>query len=245
MGESRPVIDTTNDFANERPPQLSQCEWDPDTWSKTLREYHCLLWSRPLPGSGVACALTYAPPPGPLALRSGLDGFSVSSDGIVITYACRKTMQHLASSLPPDERSSFFAQASTIGGRILFPSNRMGGPTINQSRGLHPWISDRFDLTLECIRMHYSGDYTSPIGSTLRRYVEFFALFGDFLGYVTFFLLQDLVTPDYLEVRFLLPFKGFGATSARPQTPAEYVAFRDASVNFVRARNARINELGL
>jgi hypothetical protein len=240
----KPVIDTTNDFASERPPHLSQCEWDPDKWSETLREYHCLLWSGPLPGSDVACALASASPPQSLALHSGVSEFSVSSDSIVITYACRESMQHLTSVLPPDELATFFSEASTIGGRIIFPSKRIEGQTINQRRGFHPWISDRFDLTLECIRLHFSGDYTSPIGRTLRLYAAFFDLFGDFRKYVDFFLLRDLVTSDYSAVRFFLPFQGFGANPL-PQTTDEYLAFRDASVNFVRARNARIDQLGL
>jgi integrase len=41
------MIDTTFDFRSDTPPGL-----DPDTYSPTLRRYHRLLWSKPLP-SGV------------------------------------------------------------------------------------------------------------------------------------------------------------------------------------------------
>ena len=70
--------------------------------------------------------------------------------------------------------------------------------TINQARGCLRRISDRLDLTLECIRRHYLGlDDPSRLGETLKLYSDFFALFESFRGYVDFFLLQDLVTDDY------------------------------------------------
>jgi hypothetical protein len=36
----------------------------------------------------------------------------------------------------------------------------------------------------------------NPLSVTLSRYTDFFALFGDFRSYVSFFLLDDLVTED-------------------------------------------------
>jgi Family of unknown function (DUF6994) len=78
-------------------------------------------------------------------------------------------------------------------------------PTINQARGTNQKIEDRFGLTLECIRRHYVGG-VSPLKDDLARYASFFTLFGTFRGYVDFFLLQDLVTPDYFTVRFWTPF---------------------------------------
>jgi hypothetical protein len=56
------------------------------------------------------------------------------------------------------DANDFYRIACTIGGYIVFPRNRPGqtGQTINQSGGFHPAIRDRFDLTLECIRRHYS-----------------------------------------------------------------------------------------
>lgn len=41
-----------------------------------------------------------------------------------------------------------------------------------------------FDLTVEC-RRHYAGE-VSPLSDTLGRYSDFFALFGDFKGFVKF-----------------------------------------------------------
>jgi hypothetical protein len=43
----------------------------------------------------------------------------------------------------------------TMGGMMLFPSNVVEGKmTINGARGCHPRLKDRFDLTVECIRLH-------------------------------------------------------------------------------------------
>ena len=76
-----------------------------------------------------------------------------------------------------------------MGGMIIFPANRVEGKsTINGARGFHPLIKDRIDLTLECIRRYYNNEI-SPLTEVLTRYTDFFALFGNFKGYVEFFLL--------------------------------------------------------
>jgi hypothetical protein len=75
-----------------------------------------------------------------------------------------------------------------MGGMMVFPGNQVDRkPTINVARGFHPRISDRMDLTLECVRRYY-GQEPSPLAVTLGRYAGFFALFEDFQGYVDFFL---------------------------------------------------------
>jgi len=83
-----------------------------------------------------------------------------------------------------------------MGGIIMWPGWQVGGPTMNQARGFgakaKATIGDPLDLTLECIRRAYIGDSddaVNPLGSTLTRYWEFFALFGDFDGYIKFWLL--------------------------------------------------------
>lgn len=122
------------------------------------------------------------------------------------------------------------------------------GPTINQARGVHPQIADRFDLTLECIRRHYlDPDKPNLLSDRLRYYGDFFALFRDFDAYVRFFLLDDLLTPDRDAVRSLFPgdvITGFTAP-AHAVTPEEYSAFRLNSLEFVQARSGRIRALGL
>ena len=103
-----------------------------------------------------------------------------------------------------------------------------------------PRIKDRFDLTVECIRRHYSNE-TSPLTDTLARYADFFRLFCDFRGYVEFFLLQDLVTEDCSAVRFFSPFDDF-RTSPLPGSVSEYLDYRQLAMSFIEARNRRILE---
>ena len=144
--------------------------------------------------------------------RSEVGEFFLSSDAVIPTLS-RQTpylAHHQADSL--EEREAFHGIGYTIGGMMVFPGNRVDRKmTINGARGFHPRIKDRFDLTVECIRRHYSNE-RSPLSDTLARYADFFALFGDFPGYVEFFLLQDLVTEDYSAVRFFTPFEDFNTS---------------------------------
>lgn len=115
----------------------------------------------------------------------------LSSDIIVVSLSYRGEVAVVASQFPPAGFAQFVRNARTISGHLVFPANRIGGKvTINGARGFHPLIRDRGDLTLECIRRHYAGD-DNPLAKTLTRYSAFFELFGDFAGYVDFFLLQE------------------------------------------------------
>jgi len=98
-------------------------------------------------------------------------------------------------------------------------------------------IDDRFDLTLECIRLFYLGQ-RSPLYDTFLRYKNFFELFDNFIGYIHFFLLEDLIDKNQ-EVRFYLPFDDF---KTRPtfSTIDEYLLYKNKVVNFIRSRNNRI-----
>ena len=127
----------------------------------------------------------------------------------------------------------------TIGGMMIFPAKRISGKqTINGARGLTRSIADRIDLTLECIRRHYLGQ-ASPLDRTLTRYTDFFELFDNIRGYVDFFLLQDLMSDDYLSVKFFMPFDNFKPPSV-PQDIDTYREFRRRSIDFIKARNQRI-----
>jgi Family of unknown function (DUF6994) len=61
---------------------------------------------------------------------------------------------------------------------------------------------------VESIRRHHR-DAWSPLADVLARYRDFFAAFGDFRGYVDFWLLQDMVIDDYSAIRFFTPFDEF------------------------------------
>jgi hypothetical protein len=214
---------------------------DPDSHSSTLRRYHQLLWSKPLPG-GDPFDLHADKWGAYLYHRSELGEFFLSSDAVIPTFShkCRR----IISQLPEGEFEAFYTLGYTIGGMMIYPSNKVDGMlTINGARGFHPRISDRFDLTLECIRRHYIGE-PSPLAETLGRYRDFFAVFGNFPGYVDFFLLQDLVTADRLAVKFCMPFEDF-KTPAVPQGIDAYNEYRRLSMDFIAARNRRIDNLGL
>ncbi len=131
-----------------------------------------------------------------------------------------------------------------MGSMIIFPSNRVDGKsTINGARGLNHLIKDRIDLTLECIRRHYNNE-ASPLTEVLNRYGDFFGLFGNFQGYVEFFLLQDLVAEDFSEIKFFRNFEDF-KTPAVPKTLEEYLSYKDLTIKFVNNRNQRILESNL
>lgn len=225
-------IDTTLDFWRDPNGR------DPDRYDPTLRGYHQFLWSKPLP-DGRPFVLTDVWPRGYLHHRSEAGEFWLASDSVMQTFTRWTAVEPLVQSFAPTYIKEFRAITSTIGGMMIFPGNTVDGKmTINGARGFHRRIADRMDLTLECVRRHYCGE-TSPLEGTLKRYRDFFALFGDFRGYVEFFLLQDLVTSDDLTVRFFAPFSNF-TTPAVPRDVTTYAEFMRTSIAFVEARNLRI-----
>ena len=214
---------------------------DPDSYSPTLRQYHRLLWSKQLP-SGLPFDLSDTTPRVYLHHRSGLGEFSLSSDSVIATYTRWRSLQSIVGQFPASENEAFRALSYTIGGMMVFPGNRVdGNMTINGARGFNRKIADRFDLTLECIRLHYLNR-SSPLAGTLALYSDFFALFGDFRGYVNFFLLEDLVRND-CEVVFFTPFDDF-RSRAVPADVAQYAEYRRRSIDFIEARNRRIQQFG-
>jgi hypothetical protein len=110
--------------------------------------------------------------------------------------------------------------------------------TINQQRGCHPRIKDRFDLTVECVKRYYDGSQ-SPLSDTFARYNDFFALFKNFKGFVEHFLLQDMVSSGFSSVRLFRPFNGFDS-SPLPHSPSEYNEYMADAIRFIKARNHRI-----
>ena len=214
---------------------------DPDRHSPTLRQYHLLLWSKPLP-SGASFDLWDTYPDGYLKHCSELGAFVLSSDTAVNAYTHWVRMKPIIDQVPEPEVEAFKTSMYTIGNMIVFPSNRIEGmPTINQERGVNSQILDRFDLTVECIRLHYLEQH-SPLADTLSRYAAFFALFSDFHNYVRFFLLDDLVADDG-NVKFFLPFDAEFPPGPWPRDVGAYAQYRRRSMEFIEARNNRISHL--
>jgi hypothetical protein len=230
LGET---IDISFDFRSDTPPGQ-----DPDSHSPTLRRYHQLLWSKPLPG-GAPFELDVTTPGTYLHHRSELGEFGLSSDAVIPTFSRARELKHIIDQIPEVETAAFNGIGYTIGGMMVFPGHQVDRKmTINQARGCDASIRDRFDLTLECIRRHYL-DEPSPLSDTLARYAAFFGLFGDFAGYVDFFQLQDLVNEVALTIKFSVPFEDFTA-SPLPETLEAYLVYRQRAIEFIESRNLRI-----
>jgi hypothetical protein len=226
------MIDITFDFRSDTPAGL-----DPDTYSPTLRRYHQRLWSKPLP-SAVPFVLDITTPRY-LHHLSEFGEFWLSSDTVIPSFSGWSRMAHIIDQIPEAERDEFDRIVYTIGGMMVFPANQVDRkPTINGARGLDARIADRFDLTVECIRRYYLGE-PGPLSDTLARYADFFGLFGDFAGYVDFFLLQDLVDEVMSTVKFFTPFEDFTA-SPLPPTLDAYSQYRQHAIEFIASRNRRI-----
>ena len=230
LGET---IDISFDFRSDTPPRQ-----DPDSHSPTLRRYHQLLWSKPLP-SGAPFELDVTTPHTYLHHRSELGEFGLSSDAVIPSFSRARELKHIIDQIPEVKTAAFNGIGYTIGGMMIFPGYQVDRKmTINQARGCHGSIRDRFDLTLECIRRHYL-DEPSPLSAMLARYAEFFGLFGDFAGYVAFFHLQDLVNEVTLTIKFSMPFEDFTA-SPLPETLDAYLVYRQRAIEFIESRNRRI-----
>lgn len=211
---------------------------DPDSYSPTLRRYHRLLWSKPLPG-GRRFDLFEEGSRAYLRHESALGVFDLASDGIAHSYSRTKRTAHLVAQVPSDEVAELYDTCCTVGGYTIFPGRRIEGrATVNIARGLNGKIGDRFDLTLECIRRHYIGDQ-SPLSGVLDRYRPFFELFQSFRGYVEFFLFQDLVNEEFDTIRFIIEQDDF-ERSPFPQDLSEYRMLMKRTRAFVEARNRRI-----
>ena len=215
---------------------------DPDSHSKTLRRYHQLLWGRPLP-DGTAFDLDDR-----LHHTSDRGEFWLSSDAIAHTYSTWSNPARLVEvirQVPRSDMAAFYDLGCTVGAYLVFPTQvHVDGRwrrSINQVRGTHPRIRDRIDLTLECIRRHYTGT-ESPLTAALAWYSEFFDLFGSFGGYVDHFLLNDLVAEDRTSVRFLKNFDDFETDPLPAASFAEYHEYMQRTMKFVRLMNERIDQ---
>lgn len=211
---------------------------DPDKYSKTLQDFHKKLWSKKLPNWKLF-ELNNENPKIYLHHKSELWDFILSSDSIIHSYSKWKRLQPLIEEIPQKYINEFLDLAYTVWWFIIFPSNKINNwSTINQERWCNKKICDRFDLTLECIRLYYNWE-ESPLKETLDRYNDFFKLFWNFKWYCEYFLLQDLVNDDFSEIRFFLPFIWFWWMPT-PKTTEEYYEYIDNNINFLKNRNKRM-----
>ena len=208
---------------------------DPDNASPTLKEFHKILWSRTLP-TGDVMELKEGFGPNYLTWKD----FRFGSDSIIVTLRYRKYRYVIdqVKDRVVDYKSYYeglLRRAYTIGGMIIFPRHPS---SMNQKKGTNKYISDRWDLTLECIRRYYVGQ-TSPLFKTIEADNKFYQLFGDFKGYVDFFFLQDAVTDDYKNVKIWCGDESL-KEEGLPKTVDDYFEFIHNEFDFLSKRNARI-----
>jgi hypothetical protein len=222
---------------------------DPDKASPSLNADHRMLWQKQLP-NGRFFNLESANDRGYLLVHKSESGeeMYLSSDGLGHSLFKDYDDASYARSFPHEaiskqlrkEIEDFWRQQVGIAWYIIFPAFQKGGHTINQARGVHPKICDRFDLTVECIRRYYKKEEANnPLYESLDRYKDFFDLFGSFDGYIVFFHLQDLLETDNQSIRFWLPFDDF-ERSPLPQSPEEYKQYKENVCRFFEARRNRI-----
>jgi hypothetical protein len=227
------------DFCFYDDPELPAGE-DADKWSPQLRRTHQKLWTKRLP-TGPTLELAddlSVTGPGPVA------GRWLSSDTIATThqrYQAIKTAG-LWEQLATEAQTRYDRGFYRLGAFIVFPSHQQ---SINQGRGTNPRIRDRFDLTLECIRLHYAGidsTHRNPLGDVLAGDDWFFALFGDgqpgFAAYVDFFHLVDLVYDG--RILWFDEAKGDQWNfddDPLPSTPQAYIRYLDNVFAFVTKRS--------
>mgnify|MGYP004679002701 FL=1 len=236
-------IDTKFDFTSDTPNywdgfwnnDLGHSAKDPDSKSQTLRDYHCLLWSRQLPCGDI------------MELMDGKSKYYLKwkdmyfgSDSILVSFRHADKSGILSEVRNKVDNYRDFVEKYmrdfySIGGMIIFPQHRF---SLNCARGCNKRICDRWDLTLECIRRFYQG-IESPLSKSLNRDKDFFNLFVDFKGYVDFFFLQDCVDEDYTHVNLWLGSEYF-ERNPFPHNAEEYLSWINKEYDFLKKRNLRI-----
>ncbi len=224
-------VDVNFDFRTDTPRGK-----DPDSDSPTMKEYHRLIYSKPLPDGKEFKLESHDSSYYYLTWND----IRFGSDSIIASFRYKDYQwmhDKLRIRLPDYNKyiQDYRHKAYTVGGEIIFPKHNQ---SMNQNRGCNKKIRDRFDLTLECIRLFYEGK-TSPLFNTIESDKDFFDLFGNFENYVKFFFLDDLCSPDYKEIIFWLDFDGF-KQNPFPKTEDEYLDFVEKELLFVKKRNERI-----
>ncbi len=241
------IIDTQFDFTTDTPGYwegfwdkndgLGGGGADPDSKSPTLKKYHQILWSKHLP-NGEFMDLQ----PGNSYHYLLWKDFEFSSDSLVVEfryYRNKHIIEQVKEKVGDYKKyyEDLIRKSYTIGGMTIFP---MHSQSINQRRGCSTKISDRWDLTLECIRRYYKGQ-ESPLYRTLEKDKAFFDLFVDFKGYVDYFFFQDAVSDDYSSVDIWCG-KGDFSEDGLPKTVDEYFSFIEKELEFLDKRNKRIRD---
>jgi hypothetical protein len=226
---------------------------DPDKVNPDLRDAHRLLWGK-APRGGAVLGLSALRWSDYLKVVSTADDWTLGSDHFAaIHYNALRTLAEGLDGLT----DGHLCQFCTIGGYIVFPNQlAQQRPTtinrtarhwsINQARGMDGRISDRFDLTLEAIRLFYEGIVhrdENPIGDVLEAYRWWFELFGrgadGFEAYADFFFLNPMLD----EHRRVKPFGSLPLVFDHALPKDDETAYRGYvadQLDFVSRRNELI-----
>lgn len=119
------VIDVTFDFQGEAGLDRAGNQRDSDKYSPTLQEYHRILWSKPLP-NGKKFELTKISN-NRLYHKSELGEFYLSSDRAIATFSSWVKMKPIIDQVSAKELDDFIRLTDTIGGIVIWPSNKING----------------------------------------------------------------------------------------------------------------------
>ena len=218
---------------------------DPDKYSLQMKKDHCELWSKQLPVANYG-KLELTPQWDRIIAYVNGAYFDFGCDSITNCYCNRDSTAELRKDKEVVALIEQYKEADyVIGSSLIFPLHRDDGKvrwTINQARGCLRKISDRIDLTLECIRVFYlDKNQWTPLRSCFINYSRFFDWFGDFENYVKFFFLDDLVSKDYKTVVGFTDALDF--EHAMPTSSIEeYKEYIRRNIEFIKKRNKRIKD---
>ncbi|MDQ0923367.1 hypothetical protein QF038_001875 [Pseudarthrobacter sp. W1I19] len=244
------VFDTSFDYKTDTP----RTKPDPDGGSQLLRWDHELLWSKELPSGDVfAPKVTTRQREYLIFTDANTDRYCYGSDAITSSYTKwekkkrprSRALADAITGLDDEQRARYLNPPYTIGSAMIWPVRARDYWTMNRARGARLLIADRMDLTLECIRRHYTGEPDSPLADVTTAYKDFFELFGQreqgFKEFVDFFHFQDLIEPgsDYQEIEYFLKPNKF-KRSGTPATTHEYIEYRENVLAFIEKRSERM-----
>ena len=220
--------------------QFHQCKknnmkFDVDLHCRKIYEYHQKLWQKKLPnGANLDLQIKYKG--GSFFLLNNKSGIRFGSDSILHTYRHFKKgyIREVIEKFNVEKLNKFYEEITSIGGYIIFPKHIN---SLNQRRGTHALVKDRFDITLDSIRKYYQKDKSDyPLKKVIEKDGEFFSWFLTFKSYVSFFHLEDLVNPKTEEIIFFLEDKPL------PISKEGYLAYKDKVLLFLKNRNKRIKD---
>jgi hypothetical protein len=176
--------------------------------------------------------------------------WSLGSDNFATTHT--SSLPDLATAIPGYTKGHVH-EFCTIGGYTVFPNGlSQTRPTkqsarrwtLNQARGCDPRVSDRFDLTLEAIRLYFAGitnRVENPLGDVVDAYGWFFDRFGrgseGFQAYVDYFFLDPFVTRGRVRPLYC---GSLDYADALPREASEYHSYIEGQRQAVGQRNKLI-----